>query len=282
MEKACIILKALADESRMRIVLILQGRPLCLAQITDVLGLASSTVSRHLQVLVGAGLVETWAEGRWHYFALAERAEDRAVREALAWVRQHAALGRRLRKQMLDRTERPRAGQGWKGPSRPRVLLIGADSPSRTLLAHAILQDRAGAGVRIEMAGVEPGPVDPLAAAVLEEIGLDIRDGRQPDPAELSARGPFDHLIRFDPAGTNQPETVQPPEPASQTHWSLPEPPFQGPLEKRLTDYRKLRDRIARLAEQWVREHIPPDRQQEGPTPGHRPDRQANGSPATT
>jgi DNA-binding transcriptional ArsR family regulator/protein-tyrosine-phosphatase len=281
MEKACTILKALADESRMRIVLILQGRPLCLAQITDVLGLASSTVSRHLQVLVGAGLAETWAEGRWHYFALAQRAEDRAVREALSWVRQHAALSRRLGEQLLERTRTPDAGQGWNGPARPRVLLLGRDSPSRMLLAHAILQDRAGSDVRIEMSGFEPGPVDPLAAAVLEEIGLDIRDGRQQNAGELSARGPFDHLIRFDADGEDPSETI-PPDPADQTLWSLPRPPFQGPLEQRLSDYRKLRDRICRLAEQWVQDNVNHRHDQEGPTTGPRPDRQANGSPATT
>ncbi len=45
------ITKALADENRIRILLALDGRELCVCQIIELLGLAPSTVSKHMSVL---------------------------------------------------------------------------------------------------------------------------------------------------------------------------------------------------------------------------------------
>ena len=67
-------IKALADESRLRVVRALQGRELCLCQIVELLGLATSTVSRHMSILHQARLVESRKDGRWTYFRLDENA----------------------------------------------------------------------------------------------------------------------------------------------------------------------------------------------------------------
>lgn len=68
------IMKALADENRLRIVAALKGRELCLCQIVELLGLANSTVSRHMSILHQARLVESRKDGRWSYFRLAGEA----------------------------------------------------------------------------------------------------------------------------------------------------------------------------------------------------------------
>ncbi|TFG44900.1 MAG: ArsR family transcriptional regulator, partial [Candidatus Brocadiia bacterium] len=52
------ITKALADESRVRTLMALDGRELCVCQITELLGLAPSTVSKHMAILTQARLVE--------------------------------------------------------------------------------------------------------------------------------------------------------------------------------------------------------------------------------
>ena len=63
--------KALADENRVRVLLFLRdGKELCLCQIVEMLGLAPSTVSKHMAVLYQAGLVESRKEGRWIYYRL--------------------------------------------------------------------------------------------------------------------------------------------------------------------------------------------------------------------
>ena len=71
MRKLLAVMKALADPSRVRIVAALEGRELCLCQIVELLGLATSTVSRHMTVLEQARLVDARKEGRWTYFRLA-------------------------------------------------------------------------------------------------------------------------------------------------------------------------------------------------------------------
>jgi DNA-binding transcriptional ArsR family regulator len=66
------VMKAFADENRLRIMLALQNRELCLCQIVELLGLANSTVSRHMSILYQARLVDVRKDGRWSYFRLAE------------------------------------------------------------------------------------------------------------------------------------------------------------------------------------------------------------------
>ena len=73
------VMKALADENRLRIVAALQGRELCLCQIVELLGLATSTVSRHASILQQARLVQSRKEGRWTYFRLDEDALPQAA-----------------------------------------------------------------------------------------------------------------------------------------------------------------------------------------------------------
>jgi DNA-binding transcriptional ArsR family regulator len=80
------ITKALADENRLRAVALLEGRELCLCQIVEVLGLASSTVSRHMSILHQARLVETRKQGRWAYFRLADEDAPDTVRDAIGMV----------------------------------------------------------------------------------------------------------------------------------------------------------------------------------------------------
>lgn len=64
--------KAVADPTRIRILKLLQSGELCVCQLTTVLGLAPATVSKHLSVLKGAGLVQSRRDGKWVYYRLAE------------------------------------------------------------------------------------------------------------------------------------------------------------------------------------------------------------------
>jgi DNA-binding transcriptional ArsR family regulator len=85
------ITKALADESRIRLLFALRGGELCACQIVEFLALAGSTVSKHLSLLYQAGLVTMRKEGRWVYYSLPEGAAPPAVRSALKWVFQSAS-----------------------------------------------------------------------------------------------------------------------------------------------------------------------------------------------
>lgn len=80
------VTKALSDENRLRAVGLLRERELCLCQIVGVLGLATSTVSKHMSLLHQARLVESRKEGRWAYFRLADDDAPAEARQALEYV----------------------------------------------------------------------------------------------------------------------------------------------------------------------------------------------------
>jgi ArsR family transcriptional regulator, arsenate/arsenite/antimonite-responsive transcriptional repressor len=85
------VTKALADGSRLRVLMALAGGELCVCQIVELLQLAPSTVSKHMSVLRQARLVESRKDGRWMYYRLPDRDAPRAIGEAIAWVQRHLA-----------------------------------------------------------------------------------------------------------------------------------------------------------------------------------------------
>ena len=98
------ITKALADENRTRVLMFLRSRELCLCQIVEMLGLAPSTVSKHMAILHQARLVESRKESRWIYYRLPNGEASPCVLEALQWVKKHLEEDTRVREdvQRLD------------------------------------------------------------------------------------------------------------------------------------------------------------------------------------
>jgi ArsR family transcriptional regulator, arsenate/arsenite/antimonite-responsive transcriptional repressor len=92
------ITKALSDQNRVSIVLALEGREVCVCQIIQFLGLAPSTVSKHLSILKQARLIEDRKDGRWMYYRLADEDAPTEVREAIAWVCRSLADSQRIQK----------------------------------------------------------------------------------------------------------------------------------------------------------------------------------------
>ena len=91
------VLKALGDENRVRILAALEGRELCLCQIVELLGLATSTVSKHMSVLEQARLADRRKEGRWTYYRLADQDVPPAAARATALVLRSLAKDPRIR-----------------------------------------------------------------------------------------------------------------------------------------------------------------------------------------
>jgi ArsR family transcriptional regulator, arsenate/arsenite/antimonite-responsive transcriptional repressor len=80
------IAKALSDPARVRSLLALRGGELCLCHFIALLELSPSTVSKHLDLLYQAGLVQRRKDGRWAYFCLSGREAGPTVRAVLRWV----------------------------------------------------------------------------------------------------------------------------------------------------------------------------------------------------
>ena len=123
-----VLTKALGDETRLRALCALGADELCVWQLVDLLGLAQSTISKHLSILHQARLVESRRQGRWLHYRLAADDAAPAVRAALAWLLQAlaedptiAADAARVRQLVAqhDRAARAPCGPGGEGVAGP-------------------------------------------------------------------------------------------------------------------------------------------------------------------
>lgn len=59
------VMKALSDPNRVKIVKMLQHKTMCVCEIRAALQIAQPSVSKHLKILEGAGLVDSIKDGMW-------------------------------------------------------------------------------------------------------------------------------------------------------------------------------------------------------------------------
>ncbi|MDZ7638640.1 MAG: metalloregulator ArsR/SmtB family transcription factor [Bryobacterales bacterium] len=84
-------LKALGDENRLRALLACSEQELCVCQITELLQLAPSTVSKHMSILRQADLVDSRKDGRWIYYRLSTEFAAAPVQALVAELRAQLA-----------------------------------------------------------------------------------------------------------------------------------------------------------------------------------------------
>jgi DNA-binding transcriptional ArsR family regulator len=68
-------LKALANDTRLKILIILSKKKMCVCELTVALNLTQPTASHHLNILQNMGLVEDQKEGKWVFYSLAKPEE---------------------------------------------------------------------------------------------------------------------------------------------------------------------------------------------------------------
>jgi len=72
MEELLNILKGLSDETRLKIVKLLEGGELCVCDIVAALDMVQPKVSFHLAALKEAGLIRDRKEGKWTHYSLSD------------------------------------------------------------------------------------------------------------------------------------------------------------------------------------------------------------------
>jgi DNA-binding transcriptional ArsR family regulator len=73
--------KALADETRLRILGLLTAREMCVCEVMVALSLTQPTASHHLRILENVGLVKDKKEGKWVFYSLPDPAVIRSLLE---------------------------------------------------------------------------------------------------------------------------------------------------------------------------------------------------------
>src|SRR5215204_6359185 len=77
------VLRAAAEETRLRILALLVEGDLSVSDLTDILGQSQPRISRHLKLLAEAGLIERHREGAWAFSRLGERAASAQILRAI-------------------------------------------------------------------------------------------------------------------------------------------------------------------------------------------------------
>lgn len=100
--------KALSDPNRLRILLMLKTRKLCVCEITSILELAGSTVSQHLSILKTEGFILEEKEGKWVNYFINPNPHNPAVAAVMSqlnfWVTgDNEALQDKYKLNLVDR-----------------------------------------------------------------------------------------------------------------------------------------------------------------------------------
>ena len=104
-----VALKALADETRLRIFVLLTRQELCVCEIEDMLNLSQSLVSNHLAVLRQAGLVKARRDAedaRWIFYRADPEAAAALRQKWAALLEVQSAPGDRRRAEEVCRLRR--------------------------------------------------------------------------------------------------------------------------------------------------------------------------------
>jgi len=73
------LFKALADVTRLKILMLLDIREMCVCELMVALGVTQPTASHHLGILESVGLVKDRRDGKWVFYSL----KDKALSESL-------------------------------------------------------------------------------------------------------------------------------------------------------------------------------------------------------
>ncbi len=75
MKEVARLLKAVSEDIRLRILLLLTYGELCVCDIMEILSLPQSTISRHLAYLKNAGFIDDRRSGVWTYYRIYEEGD---------------------------------------------------------------------------------------------------------------------------------------------------------------------------------------------------------------
>jgi protein-tyrosine-phosphatase len=124
------------------------------------------------------------------------------------------------------------------------VLIACTLNAVRSPMAAAMLRHLAGRGLYVESAGVRNGELDPMAVAVMEEIGLEIGKHRPRRFEELGDNS-FDLVITLSPEAQHKAMELTRTAATMVEYWPTMDPTaVEGSREQRLDAYRAVRDQL--------------------------------------
>ena len=135
------------------------------------------------------------------------------------------------------------------------VLFVCVHNSARSQMAEAFVNKICPTDFAAQSAGLEPGALNPLAVAVMREVGIDISANTTKSAFDLFKAGKlFSYVITVCDETSAERCPVFPGH-ARRVHWSFPDPAaLHGSFEERLTMARDIRDQIRAQIVDWCEE----------------------------
>lgn len=196
-EELVAALKAAAEPTRMRILLLLAAGELNVKDLTLVLGQSQPRISRHLKLLAEAGLVERFREGSWVYFHISDRsAGGRLALQLVDGISADDPVQRRDREraEALKR-ERESAAQSYFEKHAADWDRIGALHVSESSV-EAAMRDALGAGpfdFFLDLGTGTGRSLDLFADSYARGLGIDVNQAMLAYARAKLARGGRTH-----------------------------------------------------------------------------------------
>ena len=73
------IFKALGDETRLMVLLLLQSGEKCACVLLACVSVSQPTLSHHMKILVESGIVSARKEGKWIYYSIDQQGSRKAI-----------------------------------------------------------------------------------------------------------------------------------------------------------------------------------------------------------
>ena len=268
MKETLAITKALADKNRLRILMMVKNREACVCQITEVIGNAPSTVSKHLSILKAAGLLDSYKQGRWIYYHRPEQPST-AVKMALSFVFETLEGSEAIAQDRLVRTvvcqqdpeELTRNCSANASPAgnsksesgsesmsnKGRIMFLCTGNSCRSQIADGIAKHLGRNRFEIYSAGLEAHGLNPRAIKVMDEIGIDISNYTS-DEVDPKLLGAMDYAITL--CGDAEERCPLTPPSVTKMHWPFPDPAkATGTEDEIMEQFRLVRDAIAKRLE---------------------------------
>lgn len=130
---------------------------------------------------------------------------------------------------------------------RPSAVLFACTMNAiRSPMAEALMRHFHGKQIWVESVGVHKGEPDPMAVAVMDEIGIDITKHR-PRSFEEMEDNFFDLVISLSPEAQHHAVEMTRTMSCEVEFWNTLDPSmFEGSREQRLEIYRQVRDQLER------------------------------------
>jgi protein-tyrosine-phosphatase len=126
------------------------------------------------------------------------------------------------------------------------VLFVCSENAMRSPMAEGILKQLRGDTVYVDSVGVRAGVLDPLAATVMREIGIDLSRHVPKRLADLLDTS-FDLVVTLTPEAHHQALELTRTSAVEVEYWKIADPSaVEGSREIVLAAYRDLRDHLAR------------------------------------